>query len=120
MFPVKNLAAMDATGMHLSEVNGFKETLILIWNQTAPLFYPPYLKKMLMICGSTFALYFVIHGQEFWYPQILSYYSENTELPITICEVISLGHAKELVARNTSNALNRCDKILLIGKSENN
>lgn len=107
MFPVKTLVALDATGTNLSEVTGFKDTLLLIWNQTVPLFYPPYLKNMFMICGSTFALYFVIHGQDFWYPQILSYYSNKTELSITICETITLGHTAELIARNTTNALNR-------------
>lgn len=99
---------LEVRGTNLSEVNGIKATLLLAWNQTMPLFYSPYLTNMLLMCGSTFALYFVVHGQEFWYPQILSYYSKNVDLPITICEAISLGHTAELLSiTNTTKMLNR-------------
>lgn len=104
-FPVPRIAALD-TGTNLTEVSGFKETMLLVWNQTMPLFYPPYLMNMLMMCGSYFTLFFVVHGQEFWYPQILSYYSKNIDLPITICEAISMGRTAELSLSNTTNAVN--------------
>lgn len=107
-FPVQKIIALEETGTNLSEVSGFNGALLLVWNQTKPLFYPPYLFNMLMMCGSIFAMSFVIHGHEFWYPQILSYYSKNIDLPITICEAISMGHTAELPAtRNTSNGMNR-------------
>lgn len=103
---MRSIAALDETGTNLSEVAGFKETMLLVWNQTMPLFYPPYLINMLMMCVSTFAISFVIHGQEFWLPQILSYYSKNINLPITICEAITLGRTAELSTRSITNALN--------------
>lgn len=104
---MNNITPLEATGTNLSAVTGVKDALLLVWNQTIPLFYPPYMANMLMMCGSIFSIFFVTHGQEFWYPQILSYYSKNIELPITICEAISLGHSAELTAnRNTTNSLN--------------
>lgn len=108
---MQNIAVLDAAkGTNLSEVSGIKETLLLAWNQTMPLFYPPYLINMLMLCSSYFAIYFVVHGQEFWYPQVLSYYSKSIDLPITICEAITLGRAAEPTAiRNTTTLLNRLE-----------
>lgn len=108
MFPVQNIASLDVTGTNLSDVAGIKDALYLVWNQTIPLFRSPHLINLLMICISAFAINFVIHGQELWYPQILSYYSKNIEMPITICEAVSLGHTAELSANvNTTNLINR-------------
>lgn len=107
-FPVQTIAALNTTGSNLSDVAGVKGALLLVWNQTKSVFCPPNLFNMLMMCGSYFALFFVIHGQQFWYPQILSYYSVNINMSLTICEMISLGHLAELNAtRNAIYMMNR-------------
>lgn len=103
-----SIAAPSVTGTNLSEVAGVKGIMLLAWNQTIPLLKPPYLINMLIMCGSIFTLFFVVHGQQFWYPQFLTYYSKNIDLPITICEAIALGHASDMNdAKNTSKTLNR-------------
>lgn len=107
-YPVQSIAAPSATGTSFSEVTGVKETMRLVWNQTMPLFKPPYVINLLVMCGSMFTLFAVVHGQQFWYPQILSYYSKNVDLPLTTCEVIALGHELELnEAKNSAKVLNR-------------
>lgn len=74
-----------------------------------------------MMCGSIFAIYFVIHGQQLWYPQILSYYSQNNDVPITICEAITLGRTAQLSIINITNALNRWElKYIYVDKIRNN
>lgn len=107
-FPVHSITALELTGTNLSEVNGFKGVLRLIWNQTKPLFCPPHLNNMLLICFSSYVFYMVIHGQEMWYPQILTYYSQNINLSITTCEAISIGHMAEVAntSVNTTNSMN--------------
>lgn len=107
-YPVQGIAAPNSTGTSLSEVVGFKGTMRLVWNQTMPLFKPPYLINMLVMCASTFTLFFVVHGHQFWYTQILTYYSKNIDLPITVCEAVAMGHAFEMnEAKNTTEAMNR-------------
>lgn len=102
------ITALEMTGTNLSEVNGFKAVLLLIWNQTKPLFCPPYRNNMLLICLSCYAYFLVVHGQEMWYPQILTYYSKNMNLAITTCEAISMGHMAEYskTSVNTTNSMN--------------
>lgn len=103
-----SITALETTGTNLSEVNGFKGVLLLIWKQTKPLFCAPYLNNMLLICASCYAFFIVVHGQEIWYPQILTYYSKNVNLPITTCEAISMGYIEEVTKTgvNTTNAMN--------------
>lgn len=105
---MQSIAATSATGTSLSQVTGVRGVMLLVWRQTIPLFQPPHLIKMFVMCGSSFVLYFVVHGQQFWYPQMLTYYSKNIDLPITICEAIALSHALDLTdAKNTTIAMNR-------------
>lgn len=54
------------SGTNLSEVTGFKSTIALIWKQTKPLFMPPHLSGMLMLCGVMLATFFASHGATAW------------------------------------------------------
>lgn len=67
----------------------------MIWNQTWPLFKPPYLSNILLLCYLTFVSFFVAHGVYMWYPQILALYYPNMHLPITTCEAISLAWSQQ-------------------------
>lgn len=89
------------SGTNLSEIKGVKDALSLIWKQTVPLFKPPHLLNMVLLCASTFALFFVCHGAHMWYPQILDFYSKNMDQRITTCEAIQLGHATALANATT-------------------
>lgn len=57
---------MKTTGTNLAEVKGFGATISLMWKQTKPLFMPPHLGSMLMLCGSLLATFVVSHGQTAW------------------------------------------------------
>lgn len=95
-YPVEQISILDVSGTNLSEIRGVKDAFALIWKQTVPLFVPPHLLNMVLLCTSTFALFFVCHGAHMWYPQILDFYSDNIGKRITTCEAISIGHAKAL------------------------
>lgn len=89
-FPVKAVA-LEETGSNLSDVHGAKDVCKMMWNQTWPLFFPPYLGKILLLIYLMFAMFFVAHGFYLWLPQILSLYYENMEKSITICKAVELG-----------------------------
>lgn len=55
------------TGISLNDVNGFKAVCKLLWDQTWPLFAPPHLLNMLLLCYMVFSLFFVAHGIYVWY-----------------------------------------------------
>lgn len=67
----------------------------MVWKQTWPLFKPPYLSNILLLCYLTFVSFFVAHGVYMWYPQILTLYYQNMHLPVTICEAIALASKEQ-------------------------
>ncbi|XP_037037557.1 synaptic vesicle glycoprotein 2B-like [Bradysia coprophila] len=96
-YPIKEISP-ECLGSNLANCCGVRDVLKMIWKQTWPLFVPPYLGNMLMLCYLSFGLYGVAHGTFMWYPQMLTLYYENMNLPITMCEAIHLGLTRNLTA----------------------
>lgn len=106
-YPVKEIAP-DSIGSNLADCCSVQDVLKMIWKQTWPLFVPPYLGNMLMLCYLSFGLYGVAHGIFMWYPQMLALYHENMNLPITTCEAIHLGSTKNSTLINGTDGLETC------------
>lgn len=56
----------EATGNNLAAAKGFASVLKLIWNQTKPIFVPPYLDSTAKLCYMTFVLFAIGHGAFMW------------------------------------------------------
>lgn len=88
-FPVTEIS-LESIGSNLADARGLGGMVKMIWNQTWPLFKPPYLGNIMLLCYLTFVSFFVAHGVYMWYPQILALYYPNMHLPITTCEAVAL------------------------------
>lgn len=68
-----------------------KALLKLIWNQTAPLFMPPYLSKTLLVCFLQFGSYVTAHGMYFFFPGVLDKLIRSQDSGVeltTLCQVV--------------------------------
>lgn len=65
-----------------------------IWNQTAPLFRPPYLNRTLLICFIQFWGYFTANGFYMLYAEVLNRMVRNVQDPWTqrvlVCDLIKM------------------------------
>lgn len=65
-----------------------------VWDQTAPLFKPPYLGSTLLICSIQFMVYVTSNGVYMWFPDIVNRVASRLEDigddRIKICEAIHL------------------------------
>lgn len=63
-----------------------------IWNQTAPLFKPPYLRATLLICIIQFGMYATANGFFMFYAEILNRMAANFEsgTRMMMCDVINM------------------------------
>lgn len=91
-FPVKELIPTELIGSNIRNVHGVKDALVLIWNQTWPLFTKPHTKNMLMLCSVSFLLYSVSFGLNMWFPQIIAIYHKILDASFTTCQAIQTGY----------------------------
>lgn len=65
-----------------------------IWDQTAPLFRPPYLRSTILICAVQFLIYFTSNGVYMWLPDILNRVAVNLQQisfqSISMCKLINM------------------------------
>lgn len=64
-YPVKSLIP-EITVEKLSTTKGFVSTVQFVWNQTKPIFIPPYLDKTVKLCYMVFILFAIGHGTFLW------------------------------------------------------
>lgn len=88
-FPVTQLS-LESIGSNLADTHKLGATVQMMWNQTWPLFKPPYLGNIILLCYLTFVSFFVGHGLYTWYPQILALSYPNIDAPLTICEAVAM------------------------------
>lgn len=65
-----------------------------VWNQTAQLFKPPYLKSTILLCTMQFSIYSVFHGLFMFFAEIINGMSNNLDSFVDdrmkMCEAINL------------------------------
>ncbi|XP_055531778.1 synaptic vesicle glycoprotein 2B-like [Wyeomyia smithii] len=75
----------------LSSSKGFRATMRLVWDQTAPLFKKPYLKISMIVCFLHFGTYFTSHGMYMFFPEILNKMVETRAAGfnnVSLCSVV--------------------------------
>lgn len=60
------MIAEEELGSNLSDIHNIVDAIKMMWNQTWPLFFPPHLSKICMLCYIMFALFFVSEGCYLW------------------------------------------------------
>lgn len=65
-YPVENIIP-EASGNSLMATKGFANVLQLVWDQTKPIFVPPYLDSTVKLCFMVFTLFAIGHGLSLWY-----------------------------------------------------
>ncbi|XP_053698215.1 synaptic vesicle glycoprotein 2B-like [Sabethes cyaneus] len=90
----------------LTNAKGFRATMRLVWEQTAPLFRKPYLKTALIVCFLHFGTYFTSHGMYMFFPEILDKMVETYAAGIsnvTLCSVVYKQGSKMMVETDVMN-----------------
>lgn len=64
--PIKDVRVEESSGQTLGDSKGFRAVIKLVANQTRPLFVPPNLVNMLLICYIIFTIFGVGHGTYLW------------------------------------------------------
>lgn len=80
----------DENASNLNSVTNFKQALILMWNQTTPIFSSKYRIDMIISCALMFLGPGFVQGLGTWYPQILLFIEGHEGLPITTCQAIEM------------------------------
>ncbi|CAD7090045.1 unnamed protein product [Hermetia illucens] len=86
-YPAKGFCDSEKSG-NLKEINGVKSALLLVWNQTIPMFYRSRILVTLNLLVHIFLSYFVAHGVFMWFPEILTALAKHIDTNMTICEVM--------------------------------
>lgn len=73
-----------------------------MWNQTWPLFMPPYAVNMLMLSALSFILFLVSYGLNLWFPQITAIYQTFLNIKITTCGAIEMGLQNKTITVNNN------------------
>lgn len=85
-----------------------------IWNQTAPLFKPPYLKSTVLICTIQFGIYLTSQGFAMFFAEIINKMSDNLDSfynqRMMMCDTLS----KKPVNISTTNEMDdKVNKIII-------
>lgn len=75
----------------LSRTKGIAALGKLVWNQTAPLFMGPFLKKTMIVCFLQFGTYLTSHGTYMFFPSILNQIMKARQAGqdrFRVCEVV--------------------------------
>lgn len=65
-YPVEHIIP-EASGNSLVATKGFANVLRLVWDQTKPIFVPPYLDSTVKLCFMVFTLFAIGHGLSLWW-----------------------------------------------------
>lgn len=65
LYPVRKLI-FEGSGNNLTATKGFANFAKLVWNQTKPIFIPPYLDSTVKLCFMVFTLFAIGHGTVLW------------------------------------------------------
>lgn len=65
MFPVKEIIP-EPTGRSFGNVKGFTHVMQLVWDQTKPIFMPPFVDKTVKLSFIIFVLFAIGHGSFMW------------------------------------------------------
>lgn len=83
--PNENKELSSKTGLPLSQS---------VWNQTAPLFKPPYLRSTILLCAMQFGIYAVFNGYFMFIGEIINKMSNNLDSfvhdRIKMCDAINM------------------------------
>lgn len=65
-----------------------------MWNQTAPLFRQPHLKRTFIACGMQFGIYVTSNGMYMWFPEILNrmadFMEHNPGQSMSLCGILEM------------------------------
>lgn len=82
-----------------------------VWNQTAPLFKPPYLKTTILLCTIQFGTFLTSNGFFMFFAEILNTMSNNlysfTDQKMMMCDIINMKPANlsSITNNSTQNAV---------------
>lgn len=65
-FFITDLGSPGDKPTSLSDIKSLQEVLLLMWDQTYPLFVKPHLSNMLLMMFLIFNLFFIAHGFYVW------------------------------------------------------
>lgn len=84
----------DETPEHIAESKERIPFLKSVWNQTAPLFKPPYLRTTLLLCTIQFGTFSTSNGFFMFFAEILNNMSTNlnsfTDQRMMMCDIINM------------------------------
>ncbi|CAD7090047.1 unnamed protein product [Hermetia illucens] len=86
-YPAKGFSDSEKS-RNLKEVNGIRSALLLVWKQTAPMFYRSRVFVTLNLLVHIFISYFAAHGVFMWFPEILNALVKHIEADMTVCEIM--------------------------------
>lgn len=87
----------ETSATDLTATKGFMNILKLVWNQTKPIFVPPYLDSTVKLCFMVFTLFAIGHGTAMWLPDFLIQLQNNEDSSKTLCGVV--GHERLILSR---------------------
>ncbi|XP_037050123.1 synaptic vesicle glycoprotein 2B-like [Bradysia coprophila] len=93
-FPVTQIS-LESIGSNLADTRKLGATVKMMWDQTWPLFKPPYFTNIILLCYLAFVSFFVGHGLYMWYPQILALSYPNMNARLTMCEALAMTWSKQ-------------------------
>lgn len=76
--------------------NGATAVARAMWNQTAPLFRQPHLKRTFIACAMQFGIYVTSNGMYMWFPEILNrmadFMERNPGKSMSLCGILEMTH----------------------------
>ncbi|XP_034250429.1 synaptic vesicle glycoprotein 2B-like isoform X2 [Thrips palmi] len=109
-FPVRELTEDTSSVMANTTDRSFLALMKIVWEQTAPLFRPPYLLHTFLVCFIQFGNIASASGLLMWLPELFNYQAKYGEIhpgAATICEAVAGVLAAE---RNASSVLVRATR----------
>lgn len=73
-YPVLKILDTDLSVSNIADVKSVGDAVRLVWNQTWPIFKPPYLSSTILLCVVAFSMFAVGQAFEVWYGVILFLY----------------------------------------------
>lgn len=84
----------ESTGNSLGATKGLMNVMKLVWNQTKPIFVPPYLDSTVKLCFIAFVLFAVGNGTFAWFLEFLVQLQNDRGSHKTLCAVV--GHERHI------------------------
>ncbi|XP_049820151.1 synaptic vesicle glycoprotein 2B [Aethina tumida] len=97
-YPIKELVdeiieqkEVNINGLSITPQRTKVQALKEGWLQIKPIFFPPYLSKLILVCGNQFFLMMVVNTLKLWVPQIfqsINDFKQESNSSFRLCEVI--------------------------------